>query len=152
MPLIARFDEARPAGFEPATYGLEVRCSIQLSYGRGGLSVSCEFCLGRDSNGLGHNSDRPCFSQTQKDPCLRRTPPHHRSNLGPTAWRRSHALGFSAVRYCLAKFSGVQLRTKVRGLTPTMAHRGGWHPKCTRCGVETHPRESGGGLTVSALV
>ena len=30
---------ARPAGLEPATCGLEVRCSVQLSYGRIGLGM-----------------------------------------------------------------------------------------------------------------
>ena len=35
---------ARPAGLEPATPGLEGRCSIQLSYGR----VSCMLLEARD--------------------------------------------------------------------------------------------------------
>ncbi len=29
---------SRPAGLEPATYGLEIRCSVHLSYGRKSLS------------------------------------------------------------------------------------------------------------------
>jgi len=33
-PVVATRKETRPAGLEPATYGLEIRCSIQLSYGR----------------------------------------------------------------------------------------------------------------------
>ena len=34
LPANRPISEARPAGFEPATRGLEVRCSVLLSYGR----------------------------------------------------------------------------------------------------------------------
>ncbi len=37
-------DKARPAGFEPATLGLEVPCSVRLSYERMGASVSGVAC------------------------------------------------------------------------------------------------------------
>jgi hypothetical protein len=35
----AHHNMARPAGFEPATLGLEGRCSIQMSYGRSKLKI-----------------------------------------------------------------------------------------------------------------
>ena len=37
-------EKVRPEGFEPPTYGLEIRCSIQLSYGRKVLKKSGFYC------------------------------------------------------------------------------------------------------------
>jgi hypothetical protein len=53
-PALAARRMARPAGLEPATLGLEGRCSIQLSYGRFNLAS-----IKRDYLSL-QTSTRPC--------------------------------------------------------------------------------------------
>jgi hypothetical protein len=51
---------ARPAGFEPATLGLEGRCSIQMSYGRSHLGLHItENAQYRQKNGRGREIRTP---------------------------------------------------------------------------------------------
>ena len=47
---------ALPAGFEPATYGLEIRCSIQLSYGSVGGILRDGGRLARQVAGAGRKT------------------------------------------------------------------------------------------------
>lgn len=49
-----RLRKLRPGGFEPPTDGLEIRCSIQLSYGREWVLI---FSVSSLSNGVSPSGD-----------------------------------------------------------------------------------------------
>lgn len=79
--------QARPAGFEPATYGLEVRCSIQLSYGREYHKIKRKSCF-RNRGNLGsvhpvnfsegsncRIDTSPCVDDVTMPDSIRRGPP-----------------------------------------------------------------------------
>lgn len=67
----ARFREcerARPEGFEPSTCGLEVRCSIQLSYGRE-WTGHCYHSPRREGRGVhAYGAGRPCTLKNSSRP------------------------------------------------------------------------------------
>ena len=59
---------ARPAGLEPTTYGLEVRCSVQLSYGRPSNKLERETGFEPATYGLeGRRSSQLSYSRPRRE-------------------------------------------------------------------------------------